>query len=182
MRVKVPVQPDAFRRKLGDLAPGVDPDEQAFYSSSCREWTKVLKQFPSTRDDIEEARKCLALGRYPASIFHLMRVTEGAVLELGKLLDPKDFKPQFSSVLKKIDQLVENTKWQDWQEELKIHKPLFEEVLPRLYSVKDSWRDKAVHCDTHLIPADTVSNPERALEIYNSTLSLLRLLAERLPQ
>jgi hypothetical protein len=111
-----------------------------------------------------------------------MRVTESAVLELGKLVDPHDYKPQFSSVLKKLDNLVQKTKWLDWPAEARPHKALFIDVLPRLYAVKDSWRDKVSHFDIHIVPTTATSNRERATDIYNSTLSLMRLLAERLPR
>ena len=154
--------------------------QQLFYEEPLREWDKVVTRFPQLTADIEEASKCYALERYPASIFHLMRLTEAGVLELGKLVDPQDHKPQFGSVLRKIDNLVQKTKWQDWPEDAKPNKPLFVDVLPRLYAVKDSWRDKASHFDSHIIPTESVSNRERALDVYNSTLSLMRLLAERL--
>ncbi|RUX23785.1 hypothetical protein EOA13_33055 [Mesorhizobium sp. M7A.F.Ca.US.011.01.1.1] len=39
----------------------------------------VARRFQSTNDDIEEAGKCLALGRSTAAVFHLMRVLESAV-------------------------------------------------------------------------------------------------------
>ena len=66
-------------------------------------------------------------------------------------------------------------------EDVKPHRRFFEDLLPRLYAVKDSWRDKVSHFDTHIVPSDAISNAERALDIYNSTQSLMRLLAERLP-
>jgi hypothetical protein len=159
----------------------LDSSEKRFYENPSREWQTVLDRFPEVRDDIEEASKCYALGRYPASIFHLMRITEAGVLAIGKLIDPLDYKPQFSSVLKKIDTLIQKTKWPDWPVDAKPHKNLFEDLLPRLYAVKDSWRDKASHFDVHIVPTDAISNAERSIDIYNSTLSLMRLLAERLP-
>jgi hypothetical protein len=157
-----------------------EAQQQGFYETPLRDWETVVERFSHATADVEEASKCYALERYPASIFHLMRVTEAGVLELGKVVDPQDHKPQFSSVLKKIDNLVQKTKWPDWPEDAKPNKQLFIDVLPRLYAVKDSWRDKASHFEGHIIPTDTVSNRERALDVYNSTLSLMRLLAERL--
>lgn len=37
---------------------------------------KVTNNFPSTQHDVREARKCYALARYTASVFHCMRVLE----------------------------------------------------------------------------------------------------------
>jgi hypothetical protein len=160
----------------------LEPTEQEFYAEPLRDWGFIIARFPNIRDDVEEARKCYALERYGASIFHLMRVTEAAALELGQLVDPHDHKPQFGSVLKKIDNLIQKTQWHDWPSDAQPHKALFADVLPRLYAVKDSWRDKVSHFDTHIIPTSATSNRERAFDIYNSTVSLLNLLAERLPR
>lgn len=158
----------------------LDFTEQELYKNPRKEWARVIDRFPRAVDDIEEAGKCLSLERYAASIFHLMRLTEAAVIELGKVVDPSDYKPQFSSVLKKIDTLVQKTKWQDWPESARPHKPLFVDVLPRLYAVKDSWRDKVSHFSEHIVPTEAIANREQARDIYNCTLSLMRLLADRL--
>ncbi len=39
--------------------------------------------FPQISEDIYEAGKCISLGRYTASVFHLMRTMESAVMALG---------------------------------------------------------------------------------------------------
>jgi len=157
---------------------GVD---EHFFSEPLRDWQPVVELLPQVNDDVEEANKCFALERYGASVFHLMRISEAAALELGKIVDPTDHKPQFSSVLKKIDNLVQKTKWQDWPVEAQSHKPLFVDALPRLYAVKDSWRDKFTHFDIHIVPTTPTWTRERALDVYNCTLSLMNMLAERLP-
>ena len=145
-----------------------------------KDWGAVIRRF-GLRNEIEEAVKCYALARYTAAIFHLMRITESAAIELGKLVEPGDPKPQFSSVLKKIEQLLRKTKWQDWPNEIKPHKQLFTVVLPRLYALMDSWRENASHFDTHIVPTDTVWTKADAHQIYHSTLSLMQLLGNRLP-
>jgi hypothetical protein len=157
----------------------IEPNETQFYEDSLSQWGCVIGRFSEVRDDVEEASKCFAFERYSACIFHLMRVTEAGVVALGRIVDPKDYKPQFGSILRKLDTLSK-TKWQDWPDDARPHKQLFVDVLPRLHAVKDSWRDKASHFDAHIIPLGAISNRERALDIYNCTLSLMRLLAERL--
>lgn len=160
----------------------LDAKEREFFVEPLRDWKTVAMCFPGARDDIEEAGKCIALERYGGAVFHLMRITEAGALALGNLIAPGDYKPQFSSVLKKIDTLVQKTKWQDWPEAAKPYKPLLVEALPRLYAVKDSWRDKVSHVDTHLVPTSATWNKEQALDIYNSTLSLMRRLSAQLAQ
>jgi hypothetical protein len=156
-------------------------EAQHFYATPLRDWESTIERFPSIKDDVEESGKCYALERYGGCIFHLMRITEAVVIEIGRLVDPNDHKPQFGSVLRKIDNLIQKTKWPDWPESSKPHQQFFADVLPRLYAVKDSWRDKALHFDLHIIPSDAISNAERAMDVYNSTLSLARMIAERLP-
>jgi hypothetical protein len=57
------------------------PDEPLFGSD-------VLTKFGSaTNDDIEEAGKCLALGRGTATVFHLMRVLESAAQSIASKID-----------------------------------------------------------------------------------------------
>jgi hypothetical protein len=77
---------------------GLKTEKKAFTVVLSAAGKMRLQYFPGIRDDVEEASKCYALERYVAAIFHLMRVTEAAVLALGKIVDPDDFKPQFSSV------------------------------------------------------------------------------------
>jgi hypothetical protein len=163
------------------LRASVAQSEQDFYEHPEAQWKSAIERFPAARDDMEEASRCYSLERYGACVFHLMRITEAAVIELGRTVDPTDHKPQFSSVLKKIDHLVNDTKWNDWPEIARPYKNLFTEALPRLYAVKDSWRDKATHFELKIVPTSAMLSRERALDIYNCTVSLLRLLAEQMP-
>ena len=47
---------------------------------------EVIKSFPSTMVDIEEAGKCLAVGRGTACVFHLCRVLELGLRATAKRL------------------------------------------------------------------------------------------------
>ena len=48
---------------------------------------QVLSRFSKLAEDIAEAGKCFAAGRYTASVFHLMRIMEAGVGLLAKRLD-----------------------------------------------------------------------------------------------
>src|SRR5437764_11503208 len=61
-----------------------EPSHEAFYSNPRRGWERVIAKFPVVADDVEEASRCYALGRNPACVFHLMRVTEACVQALGR--------------------------------------------------------------------------------------------------
>lgn len=144
-------------------------------------WIDVLYRFPTAMTDVEEARKCLALGRYTAAIFHLMRVTEAAVLELQRFLDTKpDVKPHFGSVLQKLEHLKQKTEFKDLPDQLKPYAGFLGDVLPQLHAIKDSWRNKVSHVDDRIIIAD-VFTEEMAVGIYDATLRLMKKLASGLP-
>ena len=52
------------------------PDTMIEYHSNFTSWNDIENYFNS---DIDEAGKCLSLGRYTASVFHLMRIIEKGV-------------------------------------------------------------------------------------------------------
>jgi hypothetical protein len=48
------------------------------------DWEVVLSAFPSTRREIEAGIDCFALGDYPGSIFHMLRVAEVGLRAIAK--------------------------------------------------------------------------------------------------
>ena len=155
--------------------------EAEHYQGPLDGWIEVLCRFPNAMTDVEEARKCLALGRYTAAVFHIMRVTEAAVLELQCFLDTKpDAKAHFGSVLQKLEDLKQKTAFKNLPNHLKPYARFLGDVLPQLHAVKDSWRNKVSHVDGRIIIAD-VFTEEMALGIYGATLLLMKKLACGLP-
>jgi hypothetical protein len=71
-------------------------EDSQFHSS-------VLERFPEVVFDATEAGKCLAIERPTACAFHLMRVTEYGLKEIGKLLGSKDERPNWEPIILKID-------------------------------------------------------------------------------
>jgi hypothetical protein len=55
----------------------------ARYQSPLAGWDLALAKFPSIQLEVEEASKCFSLGRYTATVFHLMRVLEKAKHHIG---------------------------------------------------------------------------------------------------
>lgn len=155
--------------------------EAEHYTWYWKGWEEVFSRFPNAMTDVEEARKCLALGRYTAAVFHLMRVTEAAVLEFQCFLNPPpDPKAHFGSVLTKLDQLSLKTEFKNLPNHLKPYADFLKDVLPQLHAVKASWRNKVSHIDDRIIIAD-VFTEEMALGIYDATLLLMKKLANGLP-
>ena len=166
----------------GTLFLSLDIGEAEHYNKPRKGWQEVLDRFPNATTDVEEARKCLALGRYTAAVFHLMRVTEAAVLELQCFLDTKsDAKAHFGSVLQKLEHLKQKTEFKDLPDHLKRYVGFLSDVLPQLHAIRDSWRNKVSHVDDRIIIAD-VFTEEMASGIYDATQLLMKKLASGLPK
>ena len=146
-----------------------------YYQKPLDEWESVTARFPCAFD-IEEASKCFALGRFTSCVFHLMRVTEYAVLELQCFLGKPDPKAGFGSVLLRLETLHRKTNFQDLPDHLKPFRGFLIEILPQLYAVKDSWRNKVCHVDGKIVPLDLFTE-EMASGVYAATLLLMKKLA-----
>ena len=102
---------------------------------------RVSLKFPKLTEDIQEAEKCFACGRFTACVFHLMRIMEYAVQRMGKLL--------------RVELEVEKENWQailnriNGQIKLLDHKlpktVLLTEIASHLYNVKVAWRNSVMH-------------------------------------
>ena len=177
--LSIEVQGRLIDEMLERLFFSLDISEAKHYLFHWEGWEEVLAEFPSTMTDVEEARKCLALGRYTAAVFHLMRVTEAVVLRLQCFLDKPDPKAHFGSVLDKLEKLHTKTRFEELPEHLKPHRQFLIDILAQLHAVKDSWRNKVSHVDDRIIVAD-VFTEEMALGIYSATLLLMKKLAKGL--
>lgn len=157
----------------------VEYERSHFYSKPRLGWEAVSDRF-GCAFDIEEARKCIALGRDTAAVFHLMKVVEKAVLELQVFLEDRDVKAHFGSVIAKLERMTQQTKYDHVPTNLKPFLPFMREVLTQLHSVKDSWRDKVAHVDERIVPIETFT-PELSKDVHDATLSLMKKLVAGLP-
>lgn len=139
----------------------------------------VKAHFHRASDDIEEAGKCLALGRGTACVFHLMRVTELAVKAIyktlgvpfprladswGKLLQPMD------------DQLAPNppkgfNRHPAWD----ANRQFFDAVVNDLKSIKRVWRDTTMHVESDY-------SEEEAEEVFAAVRSFMSDVTTKLDQ
>ncbi len=70
---------------------------------------EVADKFPRLTEDISEAGKCLALSRYTAAVFHLMRVMEITVQMFGKKLGvPLTGEKNWQVILDQINVAIRN--------------------------------------------------------------------------
>ena len=129
---------------------------------------EVVKTFSDTQDDFEEAAKCLALSRGTACVFHLMRIMESAIHDLGNKLGftIKDKNDKFLPWGILVANMEGKTKTLTSQAEISK----WTEVRLHLHALSMVWRNPTMHPKKYY----TV---EQAHEILVASTQFLRNLA-----
>ena len=130
-------------------------------------------KFPTAVFEVDEAGKCLALGRPTASVFHLMRVMEIGVRAVARCLKiPDPIKPaerNWGEILRKIKEAIElRTKTSAWASPK--HKEFFETAYVSLDAVRAAWRNTTMHVDNKYTP-DEAEHILLAVRAFMRTLS-----------
>jgi hypothetical protein len=77
----------ALKAEIGNIQLRAIPREKAKYSiPDWLEGTKVAAKYPETVDEFYHAGRCFSYGENTACVFHLMRVTEFCLTEVGNSL------------------------------------------------------------------------------------------------
>lgn len=121
----------------------VDPRLAAIYDSAFPFGEEVFEKFPSAIGDVEDAAKCLALGRATATVFHCMRVMEVGLRVLSRELGI-EYAPSWEAHINQIEKQLtasHKAKTASW----KRKEPFFRELLGILNSVKIAWRNPTMH-------------------------------------
>ena len=147
----------------------LEPANALLFGEPDRFGSEVASRFPNAAFDIEESAKCLALGRGTACVFHLMRVLELALYELGMklgltLVAEKNWQKIINDMNGAVNKLPRTT-----QPEKEYLAKCSETVL-HFQHVKDAWRNDVMH------PRD-VYTEEQALEVFETTRRLMKSLA-----
>jgi len=132
----------------------------------------VPLKFPDTALDISDAADCLCLGRYTASVFHLMRIMELSVRFLGTklgviLADEKNWQNILDETNKAIKSLPAKTPAE------KAEQSLYGQVAAHLFNVKIAWRNPTMH------PKASYNQLE-AEDIFNHVNVFIRYLADNI--
>lgn len=154
----------------------ISPEKSRFYRNTNLFGSEVYDNFPSAREDIEEAGTCYACARSTASVFHLMRVIETGLRVLGLSLNNPDLDPKknpsWNRILKPCDDELRKPLAQrcpEWkQDEL-----FYSNATANLRAVKDAWRNPTMHVEINY-------DEERALEIINAVKAFMRHIATKL--
>lgn len=142
--------------------------------------SEFAAKFPSAQYDIDEAGKCLALGRSTASVFHLMRAMEAGLAslaaELGVSAEENWNKTlnQFDAALKKLQEALKQNsaaKPTDWKDK----ESFYSEASALLRNVKNACRNDVSHIGKKY-------TEEEAQRILSATQDWLRFLSSRLSE
>jgi hypothetical protein len=132
----------------------VDPDLVEAYKNPLAGWGCVPEKFRHTKPDIEEASKCLALGRDTACVFHLMRVAELGLRRLANRLGVKKIgnKPvereQWQKVLTAIHTKAQALRGVTPTARTDKRLTYYSELAFDLQGAKDAWRNHMAHVRT----------------------------------
>jgi len=106
---------------------------------------KAKKKFAQSIEDAEEAANCIALGRYTAGVFHMMRIMERGVQRLGKKLkitipvEEKDWGQISNHINGALKKLPNST-----TQEKRIH-ARYAKAVVYLDNVREAWRNPTMH-------------------------------------
>ena len=145
---------------------------------------EVQSAFPSIEGDLKEAGNCLAFGCNPAAGFHLMRVAEIGLRELGRdrqiPLATSD-RIEFSEWGKVIGQLEESVKaiqnWPNSALKEEAHK-FYNYAVVELRAFNDGWRRHAAHPRANMPPM----SPEEAIALWGHVERFMKTLAGKISE
>jgi hypothetical protein len=137
---------------------------------------QVAEKFPTEMAfEIDEAGKCIALGRHTAAIFNQMRVLEIGIRAIARCLDiPDPSKPaqrNWGVILKAIRDGI-NQNWPSAADKMTSDAVLFDSLYASLDSVRNPWRNAAMHVETKY-------TEDEAEHIYVAVRGFTRKLASR---
>jgi hypothetical protein len=135
-------------------------------------------KFPSGAYELDEATKCMALGRSTAAVFHFMRIMEIAIRAVARSLgisDPvKPAERNWGAILKAIWDGIE-TKWPTATSRMHGDGHTFESIYASFDAVKNPWRNATMHVENKY-------TGEEASHIFAAVRGLMRNLALRMDE
>ena len=144
----------------------IPPEHVAHYRQKEPVFGRVVADaFPNAMEDVSEAGKCLALGRWTAVVFHLMRVMEYGVQRFGaKLGIALTEEKNWQNILDEINKAIKSLDHRSPQTKA------YAAAASHLYHVKIAWRNEVMH------PKQTYT-PEEAVAVFRAVDVFIRDLA-----
>jgi hypothetical protein len=128
--------------------------------------------------ELDEAAKCLALGRPTAAAFHLMRIMEVGIRALARSLQiPDPVKPverNWAVILKAVCAGIE-AKWPTAASRISGDGSLFEDLHASLDAVKNPWRNATMHVEKKY-------TGDEAIHIFHAVSGFMMKLSSRMDE
>jgi hypothetical protein len=174
---------DDLQRRFDDEIDNIKffwttPERAQFYNNTTLAGEQFKANFSKGNAELIEAGNSLALDRYTACVFHLMRAFEIALTSLEKKLGvvrPSNGPEKtWGRTLARIkDRMAQNNKMPtpNWPTE----KEFYEKAFAFLTAIKTPLRDDTMH-------VETTYDEQGALSVFNVSLEALRFLATNLAE
>ena len=150
--------------------------EAGSYRHPLESWGDVSTKYPEAIYEIDEAAKCLAVGRSTAAVFHLMRTMEIGIRAAARCLEiPDPISPQdrsWGKIQEKIKKNGIEVKWPTVSSRHAGDGAFFEAIYASLDAVKNPWRNATMHVEKKY-------TEEEAEEIFNAVKAFMKKLASR---
>ena len=172
---------DNIERELScHLFFSIPAPRQEIFDNLRAGWEDIIDTFPVAISDIEEMRKCFALSRYPACVFHSLQVIEHGVIELGNVLRVKDHKPGWVATTQELKRILKKRydERTDWE---KRHFGFVEQIHATVEALMTAWRHKIDHASGRLAVLPGEFNPDTAEDIMSATRAFMRRLSTERP-
>jgi hypothetical protein len=128
--------------------------------------------------EIDEAAKCLALGRATAAVFHLMRILEVGIRSICRCLQiPDPTKPaerNWAIILRDIDAGIK-ARWPKGADRMTGDGALFASLYASLEAVRNPWRNATMHVENKY-------TYDEAEHIFVAVKGFMRKLASRMDE
>ena len=153
----------------------IPEDKIQYYEATHPFGSDVSDRFPKAMSDIQEAAKCLALGRYTACVFHLGRVMEHVTKQLGKKFSvPNVERENWGAILKKVEKDLDNRKNPQTHKLTNAERDRnqkYSKAVALLMAVKDAWRNEVAH------PKASYTE-EEAKDVYQHVSAFMRQITK----
>jgi hypothetical protein len=130
--------------------------------------------FSTATYDASHAGRCLAIGSYTASVFHLMCVLERGLSALARALSVPSEHSNWDNIINQIEARIKDiekgiNKTDNWQDD----KTFYANAALQFRHFKDAWRNHVIHGREHY-------DDTRAKGIYSHVAEFMNHLATRL--
>jgi hypothetical protein len=145
---------------------------------------EVEAAFPSIKGDLKEAGKCVAFGCNTAAVFHLTRIAEVGLWELGRdrqIPLAQNGKIEFSEwgeIIREIEPTVKAIQqWPNSRSKEEAHK-FYNRALEEIRAFNDGWRRHTAHLRPSMLPP----SPEDAVAAWGHVERLMKTLASKIAE